>query len=363
MYGTTNIIILLDATFKNYNNQSDILHFITDRNITIRTDIIEYVAEKFGYSDVLITYIFDYILCENPEFIYSLVEKGFNLTTDILNKLLRMCSDKKMKYYNDGITMEISLIQLFDIYKLKPNTETLNIMCEKQDHNNINILINIHNVIPEKETLDICVKTSNIALINKMINYKIIPDSKTLMEINKGNSHNEKNEIVELLIAHGLYVNSNDVEYSLSRDFYIENLERFDIKYDENLYFTCYINNNWPDEYMKKFTIDKKILEMHALCKNKKITKDKLILFLTKSNLRLDRFAIDNLIFYTKLAHQIIYIYGCVPSVITAYKSTYQFCGLYNIGMKKLKYIATTHNITQKDMFEQYEMNFEKNEN
>jgi hypothetical protein len=382
-----NIHVLLDALFFNYNSGDDhddkikveIFQLISHKNFSIRFDIIHFIINKFGYDEISIDYIFDRIINHNAELIFTLNNKGFNITVDFLNKLLEK-SDisyltlqksnnqeyqpilSKFDKYNlrDNI-IKIPILDLFQIYNLLPDVNTLNIACTKYTNESvIDILLFTYKIIPEKETLDMSILTLNCDLINKIINYKLTPDSKTLYNITKEHCYNrpyDVNKIIELLINHGLNITFNEVEYLLSIQFTLNNLERFDINYDDKLYFVCYLNNNYPVEYIKNFTIDKKILNMHELCKSKKLTYDKLINYLKTNNITLDRYALDNLLYhYPAISKHIIKNHKCVPSLLSAYKRTYTTCGL-NIS---LKFLADEYNITGNDMLTQYDMDLNK---
>ncbi len=370
-----NIYTLLDAIFLNYDNSDVILQLIASKKFTIRADIINYIINKFGYNDMFIEYIFDIIINHNAEFIFTLIHKGFDLTVDFLNKLLNSCSTPYLtllknklesyellsnKFDTYKITeniIKIPIVDLFKIYDLQPNINTLNIVCKKESGNlSIDTLLTVYKIIPEKETLDITVASLNYELINKIINYKLTPDTKTLHALTTINYDDGKiNKIIELLIGHGLKITIKEIEYLLSIGFILDNLERFDIEYNEHLYFICYLNDEFPDEYMKKFTFSHSILKMHNLCKSRKLTYEKLIDYLKNNNLKLDRYSLDILIIsYPTIARNIMREYKCVPSVLSAYKKTYASCGL-KIPLESL---ANTFNVNSNDMFEQYKMNF-----
>ncbi len=372
-----NIYVLLDAIFLNHNDGDEILQLVASKKYTIRADIINYIINKFGYNDMFIEYIFNIIINHNAEFIFTLIHKGFKLTIDFLNKLLDSCSVSHLTLLKDKLELpellsnkynaykiteniiKIPIVDLFRIYNLQPDINTLNIACKKEEYDlPINTLLTIYKIIPEKETLDIAVTSLNYDLVNKIINYKLTPDTKTLRGIplpQKVGDNYKISKIIDLLIGHGLKIAITDVEYLLSIHFILENLERFDIEYNEQLYFICYLNNEFPDEYMKKFTIDSAIFKMHTFCRSRKLTYEKLIDYLKNNNIKLDRYSLDILIMtYPAIARNILRTYYCVPSVLSAYKKTYTSCGL----TITLETLANTYNITSNDMFKQYDMKF-----
>lgn len=365
---------LLDSLLENVNGD-EIFQLIINKKITLSNPlygiIIDYVVDKFMYNDIFVKYLVENIMVDNPEYLLKLMMKGFKPTVDILNMIIDKYVEEYLylecdiNYETIGLTKKvlekcemcentplIKMVDLFEIFKLNPNIATLNIACKHDQFDVIDILIDKYKIIPEKDTLDICIPTLNYELIQKILNYKIIPDKTTFYKFNENNYfHSDIRKVVELLINYGLIINFECVEHLLCKGTYLENLERFDINYDEKLYFVCYLNDNWPVEYKNKFTIDKVVLGMHNLCINKKLTFEKLINYLQTNNIKLDYYALDFLFVNNNcICDVVIKKYGCIPHMLT----TYKYCE-FPVN-SYLQTIVKKYNIEPQSMLEQYDM-------
>ncbi len=174
----------------------------------------------------------------------------------------------------------IEIYDLFSLLKIEPTFDTISKLIKLKKHDIINEILSKNLIISDKKLLDITIKTFDIKLIDMILKYKITPDIETLnIIINKHLSDKYTKskkilEILELLIHYGLQINFDNIKDLLSANLYVNNLERFNIPYDEDLYFVCYINSYFPEEYMKKFTIDKNVLTMrHYQWKKNNTTK------------------------------------------------------------------------------------------
>ncbi len=360
--------ILLEQLFSNCDNT--IFNLICNDDYLYSGEILCKILDKFGYDNDFANYLFENTIPGDPEILLKLVIKGYNVTLPILNDLLSSCdlndfkvinindyeklnlSEKTLKetYARVDSTIQIPLINLFEIFNIQPDINTLNIACKRSNENDVNLLLNKYKLIPDNNTLNKCIKKLNYNIIHTILSYKITPNEDILLQISSYQikySSSDVITIMELLIKFGLIIKIDSVAYLLLNKCCVENLERFDIKYDEHLYFLCYLSNYWPDEYMNKFTINKSVLNMHNLCKNNKLGYDDLMTYMKTNNVLLDRFAIDTLMNENRYLYDVIFIeFECIPSILTAYKR----CNI------PLGLIAKKYNITADDMFEQYVM-------
>ncbi len=361
----TGLDVLLDSLFLNCNDS--IFKLIVDSDYSHSDEVLCKILDNFGYDNNFVKYLFENSIPYNPEILLKLVIKGYNVTLSDLNNLLissnliyfrimHIDNYEKLslnkQYANLDSTVQIPLIDIFEIFKIEPDINTLNIACKRDNENEVKLLLDKYKLIPDINTLNECITKLNYNIIHTILSYKITPSNDILFKITSyqlkysSKTHDIAN-IIELLIKFGLVVKIDSIEYLLSNKFHLENLERFDIKYDEYLYFLCYLGNYWPNEYMSKFTINKSVLELHNLCRNNRLGYDDLIVFMQKNNVLLDRFAIDNLLNDNRGLYETIFIkFECIPSVLTAYKR----CAI------PLDLIVKEHNITANDMFKQYKM-------
>jgi hypothetical protein len=199
-----------------------------------------------------------------------------------------------------------------------------------------------------------CIKCKDLEIIKYVLSQKIDPDETTLKALVESckrkkignnmvryrrNRKIRRNEriikkkkvtvpkvmvILNMLMGHGLKINLNCIGMLLSLNLYLPNLETYNIPYDEDLYFMCYVNEYFPDEYMSKFTIDKNILIMRDFVKNKLNTYTKFTKFIKDNNIVLDNYMLDKVFlmrYQLRKLHDTIFIYNnCIPSPITMYK-------------------------------------------
>jgi len=121
-----------------------------------------------------------------------------------------------------------------------------------------------------------------------------------------------------------LEINLNCIGLLLTVREHFKDLENYDIPYDEDLYYMCYINNYFPDEYNDKFNIDKNVLKMRRFMDNKLNSDDKIITFIKDNNIKLDNYMLDTIMAHPwlkKLNHIVFVKNKCIPSPITMYKN------------------------------------------
>jgi hypothetical protein len=281
------------------------------------------------------------------------------------NKLKLKCKSKSKKIIN--------LIDLFELLNIVPNEETFKIALNNGYVYTVQKMIKTYNFIPDITTLNEAAKSTDINMIREILLYKIEP-TEMILETLIGSSKRVNNnlayyrrrkikksckkadlpepnilKIVKLFILNGLKINLHCISLLLSLNVHLENLENYDIKYDEDLYFECYVNNWFPDEYINKFEIDKNVLIMRRFTNNKINTVNKVIEFIKSNNIILDNYMIDSILNFndSKLNDKIfgIGINQCIPSILTMYKNTNEECHI-NV----LKNFIEQNNITKEMM-------------
>ena len=102
----------------------------------------------------------------------------------------------------------------------------------------------------------------------------------------------------------------------------LPDLNRFEINYDEKLYYLCFKYDNFPKEWLDKMTIEKSILELREMCRTKKITANTFREFLIKKKVKPDRYCLD---FAIKLCNTNLTSYmfkelDCKPTLYSLYQ-------------------------------------------
>ncbi len=385
-YKTTHTLkILLDALFLNNKDGTEIYNLIIKNKCSgyYNIFIVENVLNTYGCDTLFAKYICDNLIQDKPTILFNLMLKGYKPTTDNINAILQKNANIQMSFNTNfdrlGLTQnkikniannsdQFHTANLFGLFELVPDLNTLNIICEKKNFDNIKYLIEKYNIIPEKSTLDICVLSRDYNVIEYIINYKITPDMNTLCNLCSKNIYfsvngheynyiNDIKKIIDLFIFHGLNINNDIIIYLGTKGIFLDNLERFDITNDQQIYFLRYLHNK-ETCYNHNYTFDNKIIELHKLCSKKSLKYIKLITFLKTNNVKLDRFALD-LIYLTipSLGAKLTTDHNCIPSILTAYNRF--LVGPYPTS-PRLKitpeYLINKCKLTYTDMFETYDI-------
>lgn len=257
--------------------------------------------------------------------IIKIMRKGVNLTTEIMNNILKDLSKKPyignyfyyhcMDYGNNKKFLNLNddderkvvvdkhkhnlcLLPLFDWYKLLkvysiiPDFESLKIVCEKGFVDYFDDIVQNFDIKPDKDCLRYAIKNNNNELIEKILQFKVHPDKDCFLD---GIKAGVSIEVYELLFLYGYKLTLNDMMSVCRNKIPIINLERFDISYDEQLYFICYTYNHFPQEYLDKMykVIDTKILKLREICGNKDTTPQDVIIYMKENKVKIDRYCLD----------------------------------------------------------------------
>lgn len=366
---------LLDIIFKKCNNNDKAYIFktlIAQNYAPFKNcyTFYKYIINKFGYNDDFAKHIENiYLLANNNMLIFDLALKGYKITENNLNSLLSkqdkiilLPNDKYaklglpfvfLKKYQNKEYAYVPIIDLYPIFELPVGIGLLNMAVKQGKALLTNKLLNENKIIPNKETLDNAAMHMHIGgdfitIVTKILNYRIIPDSDTVKNINCSSHIDYVIKNFELLIKYGLVLTFSDIEYLLSKKIVIKDLERFGIEYDEKIYFLCFYYDVNDVAYRNKYTIDKNVIQLHNLCKAY-ASRSSIEYYLKENNMKIDRYTLHYLILCNKnLAKIYIDTYKIVPSLVSAYK-------LVNLDLSH-KRIMDEHNLTFSHMLETYDM-------
>jgi len=214
-------------------------------------------------------------------------------------------------HVNYAIHISNTIIQ-FSMYKfmfylnITPTEETFMLLCKYPHHDQFKQCMETHKMIPTYDHLAAAVggferfAGHGIGTTNKydtcasILLCRIVPDTNIFKIWVKSNQYDGKQPILELLIKFGLQLGHADIMFALENKVLIDNLERFDLMYDEQLYFTLFINNyKLTPELNAKFAIDQHILKLRAMCADRKTTYDKVKRHVNQTGVKLDRYCLD----------------------------------------------------------------------
>jgi hypothetical protein len=363
-----NLCILLNAVCK-HSNSDDICQIIEDGRIFLdykNSNIFDYIIDKYKFPEKLIKFVLKND--DNDECFLTMIQKGYNPTVDDINlRLLKgdklyISNSKKYKFLTVENKKVTDVLSLFEIFGLEPNLDTLNISCKKGYIHCVNKLIKDYGIIPLKETLDESISSLNTDIITTILNFKILPDDITFYMINYNkcvcrytgcclhcNSEYDGDlvsDVVELLILHGLVIKFEHIEYLVSFNYGLKNLDRFNIAFDDKLFFVCFVNDNFPwDEIAERFS------KLHRLCLSKKLKYETLIEYMKNNNIKLNRYDLHYLLKFNKeVGRKIMNNYMLIPSLITIFRAN-------GASTNDIKNVVKKYEITEHTMLEEYDIN------
>lgn len=266
------------------------------------------------------------ICAKTPKFIellfYFHIKFGLKITTEIMNDVIQKkynyinheyvaynhyystSDDLKVKImletfgYDTNIineaktTQGISIYKLFRLLNVIPNEETFLFGCKQQLKYVVDDCTKIFKMYPTSEHLQSILSNGhnvNMELLNDILCYKILP---TKGEFNILLNSSGNSDAIELLIKYGLVLDIIDIKNSLYRKIIIKDLDRFNIPYDETLYYYCYLHNTFP--YDNEMQIDANIFELRKMCRNKLTTVEKFAEYINKTNITPDKYCFDH---------------------------------------------------------------------
>ena len=269
----------------------------------------------------------------NSNQITYLITKGVKPNTECLNAIMsKILLYEQEKIYNvDNIKKDYIHNNKFSLYKFlvyngaKPDKRTLNLACRNSVTYVFEDITQNHKICPDKLCLDVATKFSSWEMMEKILNYKILPDRETFIQCLNGVT-NLLDAKIKLLIEHGLLITLELIELALLKKCHINDLDRFDIPYDNTLYYICYKCDQWPIEYIEKFRehIGEEIVEFRMMCKCTKLPLEYFKTYIKKNNIRPDRYCLENLCTYNpRVARYMINTLKCEPTIGCLYQQTY----------------------------------------
>ena len=184
--------------------------------------------------------------------------------------------------------------EIFDycinVCSMVPTEETFKLACEKNYENIFDYCTTKCKMLPISKHLTVALTASyvNLSLINKILCYRVIPEKKHFKL-----ALQENKECMELLIKFGYVMDKDDLRLSIESNHCVDNLERFNILCDEEVYYWSHINNNWY--YKDKIKLqDEKLLSLRMLCMATKTTVDELNKYMTENTIEPDGYCLEH---------------------------------------------------------------------
>jgi hypothetical protein len=354
----------------NFTNLETFIKVHSKKESSIIFNLLEFLLLKLKLKEInLDKLLLDTLL---PEFTnsYLKVVLILELTNVSCLKMLNLCLPVSDFNYRVDLYSCNNLIEKYNLKKFiindtfdlvsyilsKPNIIFNKITLENAYSNakNANILDKFKDLEITKTCLDNCLKNytyhNNLNIITQVLNSKITLDLhsfKCLML----NQDKFKQETLNLIINnYNFQVDLNIIDVAAQYKCYIKDLERFNINYDEKLYFICYFNDYFPLEYVHIFNINKHILTLRNMCKKPKVTLEVILTFMKTNLVKLDKYCLDALSKKNfDIANVFFRDYKCKPPIMCLCRDVEE---LFEVK----KEIMRNFNIDEKYMSESYEI-------
>lgn len=157
------------------------------------------------------------------------------------------------KYSEEPTEEYLQIISMFLEYNPELyGIEFMKIVCEKKDDMTFDLIIDSITYVDE-ESLLIAIANRSKNIVKKLVQREPkFVSSRCIDAISTFNYLND--DIVKILIDAGLKVDYNLIGRLLEKNIQIDNLEKYNIKYDIELYKICHIHNEFPYRYVSKIT-------------------------------------------------------------------------------------------------------------
>lgn len=185
-----------------------------------------------------------------------------NIDLNLFHELIDNYNNKKYRnhdyyYYNYNYMKKSNNDVLIDLYKSLsefPTQKTLELISCIPSKTDVVDFILKTGVIPNQT----CVSNSCKYGLNKyniitFYNYKLFPNNECLYNLIKQYDINKISGDILFLIDYGMIFNLSHIEILMKNNIYLDNLELFNIPYDESLFKLCIDNNNLENIYMTKY--------------------------------------------------------------------------------------------------------------
>ena len=194
---------------------------------------------------------------------------------DIFNHISKTCYYHSNNYHTSPIYSSY-LVSSFNEYEkiidilygecgYEPTESIIEGSCLKGDELLFDKTLNKLNTVTQLCIINAC-KSSHTNILTKLVSMKIIPDINCVDALSNCNS-----TILTFLIDNGLYVNHDVIKLSLSKQIIINDLDKFGIEYNLELYKICHELQIFPKLYIDKFDQNDQIHNKlrSDLCSNK----------------------------------------------------------------------------------------------
>jgi len=272
---------IIDFGLRHKSSSNNINTFIT-------TLLLHVDKNSINNEDIVMSLLFNKdVKIHNIELLINAGINKFNI--DHINHYLKITTELTKYNIFNNVIPTLNII---------PNEKTLTYAYINENKYIIDLLLNKYQVKPtnyciEKYLLKKVNKNISLDYLTELLNYRCIPSIDTIKKIlmEKIIQKYPFTQVMELLILYGFKLTYELLEYLLIEEIKINDLQRFDIDYDEKLYFSCHKMQSFIYDCNK---INGNVLHLRKLFINNTDI-DTIIAFMNENNLKPDRYCIDYL--------------------------------------------------------------------
>ena len=261
--------------YTNISHNFDLVVEIMRKMVNVTTEILNMMLKKDKY----------FFLYKN-----STTGIGINPDKELTLKFLDL-SKNQLDEISNSSTNYVEIYKLFTkIYKVKPNEETLLLVCGMKNDEYFEDIIQNYNLFPDKNCLLKAIEINNLELCEKLLNFKIFPDQECYLKALRSSATG----VIELLFKYGYSLTLNDYKEALKLKIIINGLDRFEINCDEKLYFICNTYNCFTLEFVENYKKNNlTIYNLRLMCKNSNMTINDVIKTMKETGVKIDRYCLD----------------------------------------------------------------------
>lgn len=351
-------------------NSCQFVYYCIDNNFIPNQDFVNLCSKSPTFIEIPFYCHNKFDLKITTEVMNSLLKQTYDLIlrnscryshTETTKKLLDFGYSQDIideSIYKNIEEERISIYKLCKLLGVIPNNETFKIAIEQDYQEIFDECTKIFKFLPDNTHLQIILKSEkynfNLVMLDDLMCYKILP-TKQDYDVFMGHRHVTNQAVLESLIKYGLKLDFDDIKKALKKGIEILHLERFNILYDETLYYWCYVYNTFP--YDNLMTIDPHVLNLRKMCRNLKTTIIDFTKYIKENNVMPDKYCFDHACYYNeRLLLDIIEGSDCDPTMTMYYWLGVKKC---NFNLHFERYIEL-YNITEDLMKTKYDITFKE---
>ncbi|AYV80425.1 MAG: hypothetical protein Harvfovirus1_50 [Harvfovirus sp.] len=192
-----------------------------------------------------------------------MIKDGLKLTIEILRDVYKVMSVEKIKKYTlyaveNNVKLELDLLLLikfrkadvtiiYDIFFVRegliPSQDFCDKIAGKESRKLYDYLVSKNLLVHGNKAMEVACMNANVSLIKELINQKFKMNEKCFGLLVDAGGQNVTFEMLDYFVNFGgLTMTYDIVEILFVHGLFVDNLEKYNLKYDDNIYYMFYCN-------------------------------------------------------------------------------------------------------------------------